>query len=112
MSAVSSLLQLDVEVTGLALQMGASAVIGAIIGFAAKKVAKIVAIIVGIQLVLFKFLETRGIVQINWEKLGGIFEELATQAPGEAQTLVDTFVSTAGIGVGFAAGFYLGLRKG
>jgi uncharacterized membrane protein (Fun14 family) len=112
MGAVSILLQFDVDASGLALQMGASAVIGAIIGFAAKKVAKVLAVVVGVQLVLFKFLETRGLVQINWERLGGIFEGLATQAPGQAQTLVDTFVSTAGIGVGFAAGFYLGLRKG
>jgi uncharacterized membrane protein (Fun14 family) len=112
MSAVSTLLQFEVDPSGLAVQMGASAAIGAVIGFAAKKVAKIVAIVVGLQLVFFKFLETRGIVQVNWEKLGGFFEGLATQAPGQAQSLVDTFVSTAGIGVGFAAGFYLGLRWG
>jgi uncharacterized membrane protein (Fun14 family) len=106
-----ALLQLDVDATGLALQVGGSAVVGAIIGFAAKKVAKVLAIVVGLELVLFKFLETRGIVQVNWETLGGFAEALATQAPGRAQSLVDTFVSTAGIGAGFAAGFYLGLSR-
>ena len=103
--------QVNVDAGALAIQVGASALIGAVIGYAAKKVAKVVAIIVGVQLVLFKFLETRGLVQINWEKFGGIFEGFATQAPGQAQSLVDSFVTTAGIGVGFAAGFYLGLRK-
>jgi uncharacterized membrane protein (Fun14 family) len=103
---------MSVDPTGLALQVAGSAIMGAVIGFAAKKVAKIVAVVVGAQLILFKFLETRGIVQINWERLGGIFEGLATQAPGRAQPLVDTFVSTAGVGAGFAAGFYLGLRRG
>lgn len=100
-----------IDPTGLALEVGGSAIIGAVIGFAAKKVAKIIAIIVGIQLVLFKFLETRGILQVNWEKLGGAFEGLASDAPGQAQSLVDTFISTAGIGAGFAAGFFLGFKR-
>lgn len=104
--------QLNVDPTGLAVQMGGSALIGAVIGFAAKKVAKLVAIIVGAELVLFKFLESQGFLTVNWGKMGGVFEGLASDAPGQAQSLVDTFISTAGIGVGFAAGFYLGLRKG
>ncbi len=102
---------LAIDPTGLALEAGGSAIIGAVIGFAAKKVAKIIAIIIGIELVLFKFLESRGILQVNWEQLGGAFEGLARDAPGQAQSLVDTFISTAGIGAGFAAGFFLGFRR-
>jgi uncharacterized membrane protein (Fun14 family) len=105
-------LQMNIDATGLAIEMGGSAIIGAVIGYAAKKVAKILAVIVGVELVLFKFLESQGFIQVNWGKMGGFFENLASDAPGQAQTLVDTFISTAGIGVGFAAGFYLGLRKG
>ena len=105
-------LQFNVDFTGLILQMSGSGLIGLVIGFAAKKIAKIIAIIVGLELVLFKFLETQGIIQVNWGKMGGIFESFATSAPGQAQSLVDTFVTTAGIGAGFAAGFYLGLKMG
>ena len=104
--------RLEVDPTGLALQMGANALIGAPIGSAAKKVAEILAIVVGLHLVRFTFLEIRGIVQINRMRRGGRYESLATHAPGQAPPLVDTVVSTAGIGVGFAAGFYLGLRRG
>lgn len=111
-AAVAPVLQLNVDLTGLLLQMGGSGLIGLVIGFAAKKVAKIIAIIIGLQLVLFKFLETQGIIQVNWGKMGGIFENFATSAPGQAQSLVDTFVTTAGIGAGFAGGFYLGLKMG
>jgi uncharacterized membrane protein (Fun14 family) len=97
--------------TALGVQMGGSAIIGAVIGYAAKKVAKIIAIIVGLELVLFKFLETQGFLVINWGKLGGAFEGLANDAPDQAQSLVNTFVSTAGIGAGFAAGFFLGFKR-
>ena len=57
---------LQIELPGLqqvGLELGGGAVIGGIIGFAAKKVAKIIAILVGIELDLFKFLETRGILE-------------------------------------------------
>jgi len=40
--------------------------------------------------------------------MGGFFENLASDAPGQAQSFVDAFISTEGIGVGFA----LGIRKG
>lgn len=97
--------------TGLGIQIGGSALMGAVIGFAAKKVAKIIAIIVGAELVLFKFLESQGILQVNWGQMGGVFENFATSAPGQAQSLVDTFISTAGIGAGFAVGFFLGFKR-
>jgi len=102
----------SIDPGGLLLQMGGSGLIGLVIGFAAKKIAKIVAIIVGVELVLFKFLESQGFIQVNWAKMGGFFEGLASDAPGQAQSLVDTFVSTAGIGAGFAGGFAVGLKMG
>jgi uncharacterized membrane protein (Fun14 family) len=99
------------DIPALGLQMGGSALIGAIIGFTAKKVAKIIAVIIGLELVLFKFLESRGILQVNWGELGGAFESLATDSASGAQSLVETFISTAGIGAGFAAGFFLGFKR-
>ena len=97
--------------TSLGLQIGGSALMGAVIGFAAKKIAKVIAVIVGAELVLFKFLESQGFLQVNWGKLGGFFENMASDAPGQAQSLVDTFISTAGIGAGFAGGFFLGFKR-
>lgn len=84
---------------------------GGVIGFAAKKIAKIIAIIVGLELVLFKFLESQGFLVVNWGKLGGAFEGLASEAPGQAQSLVSSFITTAGIGAGFAAGFAVGFKR-
>ncbi len=100
-----------IDPTSLGIQIGGSALLGAVIGFAAKKVAKVIAIIVGLQLVLFKFLESQGILVVNWGKLGGAFEGLASDAPGQAQSLATTFISTAGIGAGFAGGFVLGFKR-
>jgi uncharacterized membrane protein (Fun14 family) len=100
-----------IDPASLGLQVGGSALLGGAIGFAAKKIAKILAVIVGVELVLFKFLESQGILQVNWGRLGGVFGGLARDAPGQAQSLVATFVSTAGIGLGFAGGFFLGFKR-
>lgn len=101
-----------IDIPGLGMSMGSSALIGGIIGFTAKKVAKIIAVIVGLELVLFKFLESRGILQVNWEELGGAFEVFAKDAGEQTQSLVETFINTAGVGGGFVAGFYVGFQRG
>jgi uncharacterized membrane protein (Fun14 family) len=96
---------------GLGAQMGGSALVGGIIGFAAKKVAKIIAVIVGAELVLLKFLESRGVLQVNWGRLVNASEGAANSGSAVTQSLLQTFLSTAGIGASFAGGFLLGFKR-
>jgi uncharacterized membrane protein (Fun14 family) len=100
-----------IDLPGLGLQMGGSALMGAVIGFAAKKVAKVIAIIIGLELVLFKFLESRGVLSVNWDALTNASQTAADQGVQATQSLVETFVSTAGIGASFAGGFVLGFKR-
>ncbi|MFT4921176.1 MAG: putative membrane protein (Fun14 family) [Haloarculaceae archaeon] len=101
----------NINLPGLGAQMGGSAIIGAVIGFAAKKVAKVIAIIIGLELVLLKFLESRGVLTINWDALTGAAENSTQVAQEAGQTVLETFLSTAGIGASFAAGFFLGFKR-
>lgn len=101
----------DVDLPSLGLQMGGSALLGAVIGFAAKKIAKVIAVIVGLQLVVFKFLESRGVISVNWERLSNSTAGAPDAVTDAGQTLVETFISTAGIGASFAGGFLLGFKK-
>ena len=106
-------LQLNFDVRQLGLEVGTGAVIGALIGFTAKKVAKLIAFIVGLELVVFKLLESRGILVVNWDRLGG-----ALVGAGEAATSQTppswavTILSTLSVGAGFTGGFLLGFKKG
>ena len=106
-------LQLDIDPRQLGLEFGTGAVIGALIGFAAKKVAKLIAVIVGLELVVFKLLESRGILVVDWDRLGGAFlgagEAAASQSP---PSWFMTILSTLSVGVGFTGGFLLGFKKG
>ncbi len=104
-------LQIDPQQLGL--ELGGGAVIGAIVGFAVKKVAKLIAVLIGIELALFKFLESRGILDVNWDKLGATFLEAGEVArDGEPPSWIMSILSTLSVGVGFTGGFLLGFKRG
>jgi uncharacterized membrane protein (Fun14 family) len=102
-------LQLGIDPQQLGLEFGSGAVIGGIVGFAAKKIAKVVAIIVGLELALFKFLESRGILQVDWAALSAGILKTGQGAP---TGWLSTILSTLSVSVGFTGGFLLGFRKG
>jgi uncharacterized membrane protein (Fun14 family) len=96
----------------LGLEFGSGAVIGALIGFAAKKIAKIIAVLVGLEMALFKFLESKGYLSVRWDKLsGGILD--AAEGTGDIQAgWIEPIISTLSVGAGFTGGFLLGFKKG
>ncbi|WP_135852721.1 FUN14 domain-containing protein [Halorussus salinus] len=104
-------MQLDPQQLGL--EFGSGAVVGGVIGFAAKKIAKLLAIIVGLELALFKFLESRGILTVDWNKLtAGALKASESAQGGAPPSWVTTILSTLSVGAGFTGGFLLGFRKG
>lgn len=95
----------------LGLELGSGAAIGGIIGFATKKIAKIVAVLAGLQLALFKFLEARGILNVDWSQISDGLTQASQMADSQPAWLT-TLLSTLPIGAGFTGGFFLGFRKG
>jgi uncharacterized membrane protein (Fun14 family) len=109
-------LQLDgLGLQQMGLEVGGGAMIGGIIGFAAKKVAKLIAVIIGLQLALFKFLETRGVLRVDWDAITGSASN-ATQAAGEqgGETAgwLTSLLSALPVSAGFTGGFLVGFKKG
>lgn len=101
------------DITQLGIDLGSGALIGAVVGFAFKKVAKLVAVLVGLELALFKFLESRGILTVDWDALsagllGSAEGAAATTPPSWAMSILGTLSVSAG----FTGGFLLGFRKG
>lgn len=103
--------QLDLQQLGL--EFGSGAVIGGIIGFTAKKLAKLLAIIIGIELALFKFLESRGILTVDWSALSaGVLGGARDATSGTPPSWVMTILSTLSVSAGFTGGFLLGFKRG
>jgi uncharacterized membrane protein (Fun14 family) len=95
----------------MGLELGGGALIGAVIGFAAKKVAKVIAIIIGLELALFKFLETKGILIVDWGAITGAGGE-AVDKGAEAPGWMMSFLAAVPVTAGFTGGFLLGFKKG
>ncbi|MFC4448244.1 FUN14 domain-containing protein [Halorussus aquaticus] len=104
---------LEIDPQQLGLEFGSGAVVGGVIGFAAKKVAKLIAILVGLELALFKFLESRGILTVDWNRLtAGVLQAGEAAEGGAPPSWVTTILSTLSVGAGFTGGFLVGFRKG
>ena len=105
--------QLGLDPQQLGLEIGGGGVIGGITGYAAKKIAKLIAILVGLELALFKFLETRGVLEVNWSAITGVVEETANAANGsQPPSWLDSILSALPVSAGFTGGFLVGFRKG
>lgn len=101
-----------IDLGGLGLGVGGGGVIGALVGFAAKKLAKALAILLGIQLAALKLLEARGVLHVDGEALAAQFAAIGATIAGEAPTWLLTALSALSLGTGFVAGFLLGFRRG
>ncbi|MFB6108590.1 MAG: FUN14 domain-containing protein [Haloplanus sp.] len=103
---------LNIDFHQLGVEFGSGAVIGGIIGFAAKKLAKIIAIIVGLELALFKFLESRDILSVDWGALTAGMVKTGESAATGPPDWVMTILSTLSVSAGFTGGFLLGFHRG
>lgn len=106
---------LELDPTGLGIEVGGAGVIGGIAGYAAKKVAKVIAVLVGLEVALFKFLEARGILEVNWAKLSSAATNTTQQVAATGETppsWVSSLLATLPVGAGFTGGFMLGFKRG
>ena len=88
--------------------MGVGAVVGFITGFALKKIMKLAMAIIGAYLLSLFWLQQKGVIEINQEKLFNL-------AAGWSSTIITLGEKVVGILPGttaFLAGFYIGFRKG
>tara|TARA_A100001037_G_scaffold302326_1_gene333663 strand:- start:1549 stop:1869 length:321 start_codon:yes stop_codon:yes gene_type:complete len=103
----------EIGIEQLGREFGVGAVVGAIVGFATKKIAKLIAVIIGIEIVLFRLLESRGIIQVNWDRIEGSFLGASDVAMGASPpSWLVSIASTLSIGAGFVGGFILGFKYG
>lgn len=104
--------KLSTDVFGSATtQVGFGAIVGFVIGYAAKKIVKLLVIFLGIFFVSLQYLAYQGYLTINYAKFQEAFELWAGkmfQTPA-----IPAFV-TSGIPFygSFAAGLFLGFKKG
>jgi uncharacterized membrane protein (Fun14 family) len=111
----------------IAATLGGGFFVGVVIGYALKKVIKLVAVIVGLFLAGLAYLQYNQIANVNWNKLQQLSEgaittisNLTTQIPGISSS-IDAHTATASLSMtsfaipltgSMSAGFTPGFIKG
>jgi uncharacterized membrane protein (Fun14 family) len=95
----------------LGFQVGTGAIGGFIVGYAVKKISKLVAIVIGLFLVALIYLGTQGIISINYGALWGAVEKALGLAGSGLSWLVHV-VSLLPFAGTFVVGFLLGFKLG
>lgn len=95
----------------LAFQVGAGGIAGFIVGYALKKLARLVAVIAGIFFVVLLYLSYIGIISINYDRLIEAVRGLTGQA-GDAAGWVTPIAANLPFAATFMAGLGLGLKMG
>ncbi|MFB0501621.1 MAG: FUN14 domain-containing protein [Candidatus Bathyarchaeia archaeon] len=89
-------------------QMGTGVAGGFLVGYAIKKVLKILMVVLGFCFVAVSYLGFSEIINVNYDKLASAISGLVTQASGFLSTTIEglPFAST------FLAGLTIGIMKG
>jgi uncharacterized membrane protein (Fun14 family) len=94
-------------------QLGATAVamalFGAVVGITVRKVARLLVLVVAVQLACYRYLESKGLVEIQVGTVGPDVAYSGLGGIGEATTA--TVLSTGAVGLSFAVGFAVGLSR-
>ena len=105
------MLSLSNILTPLAGEIGIGGIGGFLAGWALKKAAKIVAVIIGLSFLGLQYLAYENIIQINYAALQDWANNLVGQAAGTQSLVTDFFVHLP-FGASFIGGLYLGFQKG
>jgi uncharacterized membrane protein (Fun14 family) len=99
---------MNFDLGGMTGDLGIGAVTGFITGYALKKFIKIVTAIIGAYILSLFWLQQKGVISINTNKLFNISGSVTQQVVGLGQKVVGILPGTTA----FVAGFYLGFQKG
>lgn len=100
----------DAEFLQLGLEVGGGGVLGLLTGFAAKKLLKLAAALVGAVLALLAVLEVEGLITVRWGALRRMVE--TTDVGAQLPETVLGMVGMLPVGGGFAVGSLVGFKKG
>jgi len=91
-------------------QLGIGGIGGFFVGYAVKKVAKILAVILGIFLLSLICLAYVGAISMNYDKLTETLHRLTI--PEQARELLMPIIANLPFAASFAVAFLIGLKKG
>jgi uncharacterized membrane protein (Fun14 family) len=95
---------------------GSGGIIGFLIGFAIKRVLKIMAVVVGLFFGVLIYLQSQSIINVNWDKLQSVSESTLSVVTNSITNSGQISIISTNLGIpltgGLSAGLLLGFTKG
>jgi len=98
-------------VSPLAFQLGVGGVGGFIVGYALKKLSKLILVLIGLFVLALIYLSTQGVININYDSLWNALSGLIGIG-GSVFSWIIGVISLLPFAASFVAGFLLGLKLG
>jgi uncharacterized membrane protein (Fun14 family) len=92
-------------------QLGLGGIGGFLVGYAIKKISKLIVVLIGIFVIALLYLGARGIISINYDELWNALASLLDFA-GQAASWLIGLISLLPFMGSFLAGFVLGFKLG
>ncbi|MBS7656505.1 MAG: FUN14 domain-containing protein [Candidatus Bathyarchaeia archaeon] len=97
--------------TPIVYQLGIGGFLGFFVGYAVKKITKIVAVLIGVGALILIYLGYEGVISINYDKLAQIIENIMGKA-GSASAALTPMVANLPFAGSFIAGVAVGVKLG
>lgn len=97
--------------TPIAYQLGVGGILGFVVGYAFKKLAKIVAVFAGVLAFVLIYLGYEGVISINYNELAEMIGRLMGIA-GQASGIITAVIASLPFVGSFIAGAAVGLKLG
>jgi len=98
-------------VSPLAFQLGVGGIGGFIVGYALKKLSKLILVLIGLFVLALIYLSTQGVININYSSLWDALSGLIGLGGSVFSWLIGV-ISLLPFAASFVAGFLLGLKLG
>ncbi|HDD70327.1 hypothetical protein CW667_02605 [Candidatus Bathyarchaeota archaeon] len=99
-------------ISPIAYQIGVGGVGGFVVGYAVKKISKLVMILIGLAIITLLYLGASGILNINYDKLWEALSNFFVFLGDTVSWFASLIVSVLPFMGSFIAGFLLGFRFG
>ena len=102
--------------TSLSGTIGGGFVGGVLLGYALKKVVKLIAVVLGLFIAGLAYLQYQQLASFNWDKIEGTISTIANTTTSTFNNYNVEALATTNIGIpltgGMSAGFAIGFMKG
>jgi len=96
----------------LTYQLGIGGIGGFVVGYAFKKISKLIIVLIGLFIIALLYLGTSGIIKINYDKLWTAVTGLFNSVGGTFSWFISIIISLLPFAGSFLVGFLIGFKLG